>query len=430
MSKGIQPIRGMNDILPGQTATWQQVEAVARALFAKYGYQEIRIPLLERTELFKRSIGELSDIVMKEMYSFEDRNGESLTLRPEGTAGIVRAGLSNGLLYNQQQRLWSGGAMFRYERPQKGRYRQFHQLDAEALGFAGPDVDAELILLSARLWRELGVTGLTLKINSLGTPESRKRYREKLVEYFTAHADGLDEDSTRRLKANPMRILDSKNSEMAGIIDGAPSITDYLDAESAKHFKDLRHYLDEAGCDYQLAPRLVRGLDYYTRTVFEWVSDRLGAQDAVCSGGRYDGLVEQLGGKPTPAVGWALGMERLVALVEQAGRAAEQAVPDVFFAMLGAQAEFKGMRVAEELRDALNDIAVVCNAGGGSLKSQLKRADRSGAKLALIMGEEECATGTVAIKPLRSDEPQRSCQQNELVERVRQLLAAGESELP
>ena len=420
----------MNDILPGQTATWQQVEAVARALFAKYGYQEIRIPLLERTELFKRSIGELSDIVMKEMYSFEDRNGESLTLRPEGTAGIVRAGLSNGLLYNQQQRLWSGGAMFRYERPQKGRYRQFHQLDAEALGFAGPDVDAELILLSARLWRELGVTGLTLKINSLGTPESRKRYREKLVEYFTAHADGLDEDSTRRLKANPMRILDSKNPEMAGIIDGAPSITDYLDAESAKHFKDLRRYLDEAGCDYQLAPRLVRGLDYYTRTVFEWVSDRLGAQDAVCSGGRYDGLVEQLGGKPTPAVGWALGMERLVSLVEQAGRAAEQAVPDVFFAMLGARAEFKGMRVAEELRDALDDIAVVCNAGGGSLKSQLKRADRSGAKLALIMGEEECATGTVAIKPLRSDEPQRSCQQDELVERVRQLLAAGESELP
>lgn len=420
----------MNDILPGQTATWQQVEAVARALFAKYGYQEIRIPLLERTELFKRSIGELSDIVMKEMYSFEDRNGESLTLRPEGTAGIVRAGLSNGLLYNQQQRLWSGGAMFRYERPQKGRYRQFHQLDAEALGFAGPDVDAELILLSARLWRELGVTGLTLKINSLGTPESRKRYREKLVEYFTAHADGLDEDSTRRLKANPMRILDSKHPEMAGIIDGAPSITDDLDPESAQHFKDLRRYLDEAGCDYQLAPGLVRGLDYYTRTVFEWVSDRLGAQDAVCSGGRYDGLVEQLGGKPTPAVGWALGMERLVSLVEQAGRAAEQAVPDVFFAMLGARAEFKGMRVAEELRDALDDIAVVCNAGGGSLKSQLKRADRSGAKLALIMGEEECATGTVAIKPLRSDEPQRSCQQDELVERVRQLLAAGESELP
>ena len=416
----------MNDILPGQTATWQQVEAVARALFAKYGYQEIRIPLLERTELFKRSIGEQSDIVMKEMYSFEDRNGESLTLRPEGTAGIVRAGLSNGLLYNQQQRLWSGGAMFRYERPQKGRYRQFHQLDAEALGFAGPDVDAELILLSARLWRELGVTGLTLKINSLGTPESRKRYRKKLVEYFTAHADGLDEDSTRRLKANPMRILDSKNPEMAGIIDGAPSITDYLDPESAQHFKGLRRYLDEAGCDYLLAPRLVRGLDYYTRTVFEWVSDRLGAQDAVCSGGRYDGLVEQLGGKPTPAVGWALGMERLVSLVEQAGRAAEQAVPDVFFAMLGAQAEFEGMRVAEELRDALDDIAVVCNAGGGSLKSQLKRADRSGAKLALIMGEEECATGTVAIKPLRSDEPQLSCQQNELVERVRQLLAAGE----
>lgn len=429
MSKGIQPIRGMNDILPGQTAIWQQVEAVARVLFARYGYQEIRVPLLERTELFKRSIGELSDIVMKEMYSFEDRNGESLTLRPEGTAGIVRAGLSNGLLYNQQQRLWCGGAMFRYERPQKGRYRQFHQLDAEALGFAGPDIDAELILLSARLWRELGVGGLTLKINSLGTPESRAVYREKLVEYFSAHADGLDDDSRRRLEANPMRILDSKNPDMAGIIDGAPSITDYLDQESARHFEDLRRYLDEAGCEYELAPRLVRGLDYYTRTVFEWVSDKLGAQDAVCSGGRYDGLVEQLGGKPMPAVGWALGMERLVALVEQAGCAAKPAVPDVFFALLGDQAEFRGMRLAEELRDALDDIAVVCNAGGGSFKSQLKRADRSGARLALIMGEEECAAGTIAIKPLRSDEPQQSCERHELVERVRQLLAAGEAGL-
>jgi histidyl-tRNA synthetase len=426
MSKGIPPIRGMNDILPGQTAIWQQVEAVARVLFAKYGYQEIRVPLLERTELFKRSIGELTDIVMKEMYTFEDRNGESLTLRPEGTASIVRAGLSNGLLYNQQQRLWCAGAMFRYERPQKGRYRQFHQLDAEALGFAGPDVDAELILLSARLWRELGLSGLTLKINSLGTPDSRDVYREKLVEYFTAHADGLDDDSRRRLDTNPMRILDSKNPEMAGIIDGAPLITDYLDEESEKHFKDLRRYLDEAGCQYELAPRLVRGLDYYTRTVFEWVSDRLGAQDAVCSGGRYDGLVEQLGGKPTPAVGWALGMERLVTLVEQAGSAAEQAAPDVFFAMLGAEAEFKGMRLAEELRDALNDIAVVCNAGGGNIRSQLKRADRSGARLALIMGEEECASGTIAIKPLRSDEPQQSCEQDELVKRLQQLMAAGE----
>ena len=426
MSKGIQPIRGMNDILPGETAVWQQVEAVARVLFAKYGYQEIRVPLLERTELFKRSIGELTDIVMKEMYTFEDRNGESLTLRPEGTASIVRAGLSNGLLYNQQQRLWCSGAMFRYERPQKGRYRQFHQLDAEALGFAGPDVDAELILLSARLWRDLGLKGLTLKINSLGTPESRDVYREKLVEYFTAHADGLDDDSRRRLDANPMRILDSKNPEMARIIDGAPLITDYLDKESEQHFEGLRRYLDEAGCKYELAPRLVRGLDYYTRTVFEWVADQLGAQDSVCSGGRYDGLVEQLGGKRTPAVGWALGMERLVALVEQAGFATEPPVADLFFAMLGAEAEFKGMRLAEKLRDRLDNIAVVSNAGGGNLRTQLKRADRSGAKLALIMGEEECASGTIAIKPLRSDKPQQSCKQKELVDCLRQLLAADE----
>jgi histidyl-tRNA synthetase len=416
----------MNDILPAQTATWQKVEAVARELFAAYGYQEIRVPLLERTELFKRSIGELTDIVMKEMYTFEDRNGESLTLRPEGTASIVRAGLSHGLLYNQRKRLWCAGPMFRYEKPQKGRYRQFHQLDAEALGFAGPDVDAELIFLSARLWRELGLEGLKLKINSLGTPESRKVYRGKLIEYFSAHEEKLDDDSKRRLAANPMRILDSKNPEMSGIIADAPLITDFLDKESEQHFAGLRRYLDEAGCEYQLEPRLVRGLDYYTRTVFEWVTDQLGAQDAVCSGGRYDGLVEQLGGKPMPAVGWALGMERLVALVEQAGLATEQATPDVFFAMLGEEAEFKGMGLAEELRNSMDGVAVECNAGGGSFKNQLKRADQSGAKLALILGDEECAAGTIAIKPLRSEEPQQSCEQGELVDRVRQLLAADD----
>ncbi len=426
MNKGIQPIRGMNDILPGQTPAWQQAEAVARDVLASYGYREIRVPLLERTELFKRSIGEFTDIVMKEMYTFEDRNQESLTLRPEGTAGIVRAGISNGLLHNQRQRLWCAGPMFRYERPQKGRYRQFHQIDAEALGFEGPDVDAELILLSARLWKRLGLNGMTLKINSLGTPESRRLYREKLIEYFAAHADRLDDESQRRLDGNPLRILDSKNPELADIIAGAPLVTDYLDDESGKHFSQLRRYLDEAGCEYVIDPRLVRGLDYYTRTVFEWVTDKLGAQDAVCSGGRYDGLVEQLGGKATPAVGWALGMERLVALMEQAGVAATAVAPDVFFAMLGEEAEFRGMRLAEELRDRIPGIGIECNAGGGSFKNQLKRADRSGAMLALILGEDECAADSVAIKPLRSDLSQESCATGDLIARVQDMLGRGE----
>ena len=425
MAKGVSAIRGMNDILPSQTAAWQQVEACASALFNAYGYREIRLPLLERTELFKRSIGDTTDIVMKEMYTFEDRNGESIALRPEATAGLIRAGLGNGLLYNQRQRLWCAGPMFRYEKPQKGRYRQFHQLDVEAIGFDGPDVDAEIILLSARLWRALGIDGLKLKINSLGTPASRKVYREKLVDYLSAHRDELDEDSLRRLDDNPMRILDSKNPDLQDIIAKAPAITDSLDDESAEHFAGLRRYLDDAGIGYEIEPRLVRGLDYYTRTVFEWVTDRLGAQDAVCSGGRYDGLVEQLGGKATPAVGWALGVERLVELVVQSGNAAEPAAPHVYVAMVGVEAEFFGMRIAEQLRNEIPGVRIECNAGGGSFKNQLKRADQSGAELAMILGDDECASRRVTIKPLRDNGDQITVAVEELNERLSQMLGSS-----
>jgi len=339
MSDTLQAVRGMNDVRPEETAAWQQLERIARELFAQYGYREIRVPLLERTELFKRSIGEFTDIVEKEMYTFEDRGGDSLTLRPEATAGIVRACISNGLLHNQRQKVWCMGPMFRYERPQKGRYRQFHQIDAEALGYPGPDVDAELILLTARLWRRLGLRGLTLQLNSLGTPESRAVYRAKLVEYFRRHAAALDADSTRRLEGNPLRILDSKNPAMAEVIAGAPLITDHLDGESARHFEALCATLRAADVDFVANPRLVRGLDYYSRTVFEWITTDLGSQDAVCSGGRYDGLVAQLGGEPTPAIGWALGQERIVELLRLKNLVNDANTPDVYVALVGSAAE-------------------------------------------------------------------------------------------
>jgi histidyl-tRNA synthetase len=403
MAETIQPIRGMNDVLPGDTGAWQLLERVARETFAEYGYREIRLPLLERTELFKRSIGEMTDIVEKEMYTFEDRGGESVTLRPEATAGIVRACISNGLLHNQRQKVWCAGPMFRYERPQKGRYRQFHQVDVEALGFPGPDVDSELIIMSARIWRKLGLAGLTLNVNSLGTPESRRVYREKLVEYFRGHESSLDEDSRRRLGGNPLRILDSKNPAMRPIIDGAPLITDHLDPESAAHFTRLQRDLDAAGVGYVVNPRLVRGLDYYSRTVFEWVTGDLGSQDAVCSGGRYDGLVAQLGGEPVPAIGWALGEERIVELMRLQQRAGDETSADVYVVLGGEAAEAAGLGVAESLRDALPGLRVEMNCGAGSFKSQLKRADRSGARYAVILGDEEVARGIAALKPLRED---------------------------
>jgi len=407
MSENLQAVRGMNDVLPDDTAAWQLLERVARETFAEYGYREIRLPLLERTELFKRSIGELTDIVEKEMYSFEDRGGDSLTLRPEATAGIVRACITNGLLHNQRQKVWCMGPMFRYERPQKGRYRQFHQIDVEALGYPGPDVDAELILMSARLWRRLGLGGLSLNLNSLGTPESRKGYRAELVAYFQRHEAALDEDSRRRLGGNPLRILDSKNPAMREIVAGAPLITDYLDEESAAHFATLRARLDDAGIAYVVNPRLVRGLDYYSRTVFEWITTDLGSQDAVCSGGRYDGLVAQLGGDATPAIGWALGEERIVELLRLQGRAGDGAAPHVYLALAGAAAEATGLKLAESLRDAVPGLRIETHCGGGSFKSQLKRADRSGAGHAVILGDDEVAQRVATLKPLREESGQR-----------------------
>ncbi len=402
-----QAIRGMNDILPGVSATWRYLEEVVREIVESYGYEEIRLPLLEYTELFKRSIGEVTDIVEKEMYTFLDRNGESLTLRPEATAGVVRAGMTNGLLYNQRQKLWTAGPMFRYEKPQQGRYRQFHQFDVEALGFEGPDVDAELIIMSARMWRRLGIDRIRLEINSLGTPEARARYREALVAYFTGVKNRLDEDSIRRLEQNPLRILDSKNPDMQAIIEAAPVMLDYLDDESAGHFEGLRALLDAAGVVYAVNPRLVRGLDYYSRTVFEWVTDALGSQGAVCSGGRYDGLVEKLGGRATPAVGWAMGIERFVALFEACGGQAPAATPDAYVVAVGDGTLEKAFQVAETLRDKAG-LRIDVNLGGGSFKSQMKRADKSGAAFALVLGEQELVEGRIGIKPLRSEEQQES----------------------
>jgi histidyl-tRNA synthetase len=425
MSAQIQPIRGMADLLPADSGTWQRIEDQLRALLEAYGYQELRVPVVERTELFKRSIGEVTDIVEKEMYSFEDRNGTSLTLRPEGTAGVVRACISNGLLHNQRQKIWFTGPMFRYEKPQKGRYRQFYQFDVEALGFEGPDIDAELIIITQRIWQLLGIDAVTLELNSLGTPQSRQRYREVLTEYFTANEAQLDEDSRKRLGRNPMRILDSKNPDMRELINAAPVITDYLDEESAEHFALLRALLDDAGIEYRLNPRLVRGLDYYTRTVFEWVTDRLGAQSAVCSGGRYDGLVEQLGGRATPAIGWAMGLERLVELYRLSDGAAGDVAPDVYLVAAGDGVLRPAFRLAEQLRSARPGLRLEMNCGGGSFKSQMKRADKSGARLALILGEDEVAAQTAGVKPLRGGGEQLSVSWDELPGELDRLAAAG-----
>jgi histidyl-tRNA synthetase len=398
----------MNDILPGASATWRYLESVVRDIVQSYGYAEIRLPILEYTELFQRSIGEVTDIVEKEMYTFLDRNGESLTLRPEATASVVRAGMTNGLLHNQRQKLWTAGPMFRYEKPQKGRYRQFHQFDVEALGYEGPDVDAELIIMSARLWRRLGISRIELQINSLGVPESRLRYREALVGYFNGVKNQLDEDSIRRLEQNPLRILDSKNPDLAEIIEAAPIMLDYLDAASREHFEELQGLLDAAGVAYTINTRLVRGLDYYARTVFEWVTDALGAQGAVCSGGRYDGLVEKLGGRPTPAVGWAMGIERFVALFEASAGEAPRQRADVYIAAVGSGTQARAFALAEELRDTIEGLRIEVNLGGGSFKSQMKRADKSNATYALILGEQELSEERIGLKPLRSDEDQES----------------------
>ncbi len=407
----------MNDILPDQTPYWQYLERVWQEILSAWGYREIRLPILEKTELFKRSIGEVTDIVEKEMYTFTDRNGDSLTLRPEGTAGCVRAGIEHGLLYNQVQRLWYQGPMFRHERPQKGRYRQFHQLGVEAFGMAGPDIDAELILLSARILERIGLADTTvLQINSLGSPESRSSYRELLVDYFSGHLDELDEDSRRRLHSNPLRILDSKNPRMQVLVEQAPRLMEHLDSESREHFQRLLAYLDDAGVSYQVNPRLVRGLDYYSKTVFEWVTDQLGAQGTVCAGGRFDSLVGQLGGKPTPAAGFAIGMERLVALLMDVGRQINMTEPQVYMVVVGEAAERQGMLIAGQLRNILPGLRLQLNCGGGSFKSQLKRADKSGAELALILGENELAENRVAVKPLRSGGEQLMLERDQISE--------------
>jgi histidyl-tRNA synthetase len=408
MSASLQAIRGMNDVLPAETPFWQWLEAEVRSLLAAYGYGEIRLPIVEPTALFERSIGGTTDIVEKEMYTFADRNGDSLTLRPEGTAGCVRAGLQHGLFHNQTQRLWYLGPMFRHERPQKGRYRQFHQIGVEAFGMEGPDIDAELILMTARLWRRLGLEDLRLEINSLGGTAARSEYRNELASYFSAHEACLDDDSRRRLLLNPLRILDSKNPDLNEVIAGAPPFDAFMDTESADHFAALKAMLEANGVACTVNPRLVRGLDYYGRTVFEWITDQLGAQGTVCAGGRYDGLVEQFGGRATPAVGFAMGIERLIALLQARGSAAVAAgLPQVYLATVGADAA-AALGLAEQLRDAHPRLRILTHCGGGSLKSQLKRADRSGAGHALILGAEELAAGTVAIKPLRGQGEQQT----------------------
>ncbi len=421
----IQAIRGMNDILPEQTPVWQYVEQTVRQVLGSYGYQEIRMPVVEQTDLFKRSIGEVTDIVEKEMYTFDDRNGDSLTLRPEGTAGCVRAAEEHGLLFNQTRRLWYVGPMFRHERPQKGRYRQFHQIGVECFGMDGPDIDAELLVLTARLWKALGLASHTrLEINSIGTSESRRQYREALVAYLSDYHDQLDGDSQRRLSTNPLRILDSKSPETQAILADAPRLDDYLDDESRNHFSRLRALLDAAGIEYTVNQRLVRGLDYYGKTVFEWITDSLGAQGTVCAGGRYDGLVEQLGGKPTVAVGFAMGLERLILMLETLDLipAHVNNNADVYVTALGDSAVGAAQQLGEQLRSALPELTVITHCGGGSFKSQMKKADRSGAQVALILGENEVQAGTVGLKPLRADVAQMEVPQTEVIEALTQLL--------
>ncbi|RBP28538.1 histidyl-tRNA synthetase [Marinobacter pelagius] len=422
----IQAIRGMNDILPEQTPVWQFVEATVRKVLRQYGYQEIRMPIVEQTDLFKRSIGEVTDIVEKEMYTFEDRNGDSLTLRPEGTAGCVRAAEEHGLLFNQTRRLWYTGPMFRHERPQKGRYRQFHQIGVECFGMSGPDIDAELLILTARLWQALGLSGHTrLEINSIGTSESRKTYRSALVDYLAQYKSELDADSQRRLETNPLRILDSKDAGTRKILENAPRLDDYLDEESRTHFERLRELLDAAGIEYTVNPALVRGLDYYGKTVFEWITDSLGAQGTVCAGGRYDGLVEQLGGKPTFAVGFAMGIERLILLLETLDLIPDHvnSNADVYVTAMGDASVAPALALAEQLRNELPDYVVVTHCGGGSFKSQMKKADKSGARYAVILGENEVAGGTAGLKPLRSDESQREVPQAELAQALADVLS-------
>src|SRR5579863_920101 len=430
MPAQIPAVRGMNDVLPAEIGAWQRFESCTRELLGAYGYEEIRVPVVEHTELFRRAIGEHTDVVGKEMYTFTDRGGDSLTLRPEATAGVVRALISNGLLRGQRHKLWCLGPMFRHEAPQAGRYRQFWQVDVEAVGCPGPDVDGELIALSARLWQLLGIGGLKLQINSLGSPESRQEYRARLVDYLRAHEAQLDADSVRRLSGNPLRVLDSKNPEMQPLISAAPLLTEHLDAPSRDHFAALCAMLDAVGVPYEINPRLVRGLDYYNRTVFEWITAASGAQNAVCSGGRYDGLIAQLGGDATPAVGFAMGVERLVALVEAGGHTFAARAPDVYVVVSGAAAAVEALNLIERLRGERPALHFELNAGGGNFKAQFRRADKSGAALALIVGEDELARGVVGVKPLRAQAGQNECPIAQLPGGLDTALAAARAQAP
>ncbi len=415
MADKIQSIRGMNDILPDESPAWQYIEEKLRQLMQSYDYDEIRFPIVEKTALFKRSIGEVTDIVEKEMYTFEDRNGDSLTLRPEGTAACVRAGIQNGILVNQQQRLWYMGPMFRHERPQKGRYRQFHQMGVEVYGLDGPDIDAELICMTARLWKILGLSdSVTLQINSLGTPSSREAYRSILTEYMEANKSLLDEDSLRRLQSNPLRILDSKNPAMQEMIEQAPRLMDHLDEESKLHFSRLCAFLEGVGITYEVNTRLVRGLDYYSKTVFEWVTDKLGAQGTICAGGRYDGLVKQLGGRDTRAVGFAIGLERLISLLEKNDLEKHYKHPHAVMLMMGERAQNAGFALTEQLRDVISELRILSVCGGGSFKSQMKRADKSQAEIALILGDDELDNNVVTVKYLRAEKGDDKPQQEQL----------------
>jgi histidyl-tRNA synthetase len=423
VAKNIQAIRGMNDYLPEDTALWQRIEGSLKHVLGSYGYSEIRMPIVEQTPLFKRAIGEVTDVVEKEMYTFDDRNGESLTLRPEGTAGCVRAGIEHGLLYNQEQRLWYIGPMFRYERPQKGRYRQFNQLGVEVFGLQGPDVDAELILLTARWWRALGISEhVALELNSIGSLEARANYRDALVAFLEQHKDKLDEDCKRRMYSNPLRVLDSKNPDIQALLNDAPELGDYLDDESREHFAGLCELLEQSGIPYTVNQRLVRGLDYYNRTVFEWVTRSLGSQGTVCAGGRYDGLVEQLGGRATPAVGFAMGLERLVLLVQAVNPDFKApATVDAYVISSGAGTQSAAMQLAETLRDALPELKVMTNYGGGNFKKQFARADKWGARVALVLGETEVANQQIVVKDLQSG-TQETLAQSEIAARLASML--------
>ena len=422
MTQKITAVRGMNDIFGEQATAFDWIVHNAELVMQQYAYQPIRLPVVEKTQLFARAIGEVTDIVEKEMYTFEDRNGDSLTLRPEGTAGCVRAMIENGWLHNQVQKVYYHGPMFRHERPQKGRYRQFHQFGVEVFGLSDAEIDAELIILSARLWSLLGLENLTLQINSLGSAEARAAYREKLVVYLSEHADQLDEDSKRRLHTNPLRILDSKNPEMAEIIANAPKLIDHLDASSQAHFEQLQRHLQDVGIAFEINPNLVRGLDYYNQTVFEWVTTELGAQGTVCAGGRYDGLVEQIGGKPTPAVGFALGIERLMALILDKGLLPAHPQADIYLVLVGEGVQQPGLVIAEQIRDTFPQLKVQMHSGGGSFKSQFKKADKSGAAYAIVLGEQEVEKQTAILKPLREEAEQVELEWPVLMEALGQRI--------